>query len=127
MTVKEAAKKLGVSTSTIYRRIKKKIIPAVKEGRRWNVLIKTPLLPFGPTPKAAPPPKARKKKVLVNDLAHELETSRPSIFYAAEDVGAEIFWDMKFLKGRKYKNQVHWVRPQDVEKIKARILEAYRD
>ena len=37
MTVKEYAKKLKVSLSTIYRRIKKGTIDAFKKGRRWVI------------------------------------------------------------------------------------------
>lgn len=37
MTVRELAKRLGVSASTIYRRIKKGIIKATKVGRRWKI------------------------------------------------------------------------------------------
>ena len=37
MTVKDYAKKLKVSVSTIYRRIKKGLINATKVGRRWKI------------------------------------------------------------------------------------------
>lgn len=37
MTVKKYAKKLGVSVSTIYRRIRQKLIKAVKRKRRWVI------------------------------------------------------------------------------------------
>ena len=39
MTVREAARALGVSVSTVYRRIRKGNIAAVKVGRRWKVTL----------------------------------------------------------------------------------------
>ncbi len=37
MTVKEFCERLQVSTSTVYRMIKTKQIPAVKFGRHWKI------------------------------------------------------------------------------------------
>jgi len=37
MTVKEFCERLQVSTSTVYRMIKAKQIPAVKFGRYWKI------------------------------------------------------------------------------------------
>lgn len=37
MTVKEFCEKMQVSTSTVYRMIKEKQLPAIKFGRYWKI------------------------------------------------------------------------------------------
>lgn len=68
-TAMDAAQKLGIDSTTMYRRLEARKVAAVKDGDRWQVFLVELVLSQGATPKYVSLPYSALKDILGAETA----------------------------------------------------------